>query len=81
MPPRRTPSARATASISHPAVGEQADLLTSSTAGAEGIEYAAGAAVRVHDVVARFTIFGTPGNLGANPANALALPGAVTRKL
>jgi len=67
--------------ISHPDVGEEADLFTLSTPSAAGIEYAASAAVRVHNIVAQFTIFGTPGNTEASPAGALALLGAVTAKL
>ena len=67
--------------ISHPAIGEEADLFTSSGDNGEGIEYSASAAVRVENVVAQFTIFSTPGNIEANPASATSLLAAVASKL
>jgi hypothetical protein len=67
--------------ISHPSVGEEADLFTGETNGGSGIEYASDGAVRVHNVIAQFIIVGTPGNTEANPQASLALLSVVASEI
>jgi hypothetical protein len=67
--------------ISHPKLGEEADLFTGETNEVAGIEYASLGAVRVHNVIAQFVIFGTPGNTEADPQASLALLSVVASEI
>jgi hypothetical protein len=61
--------------VSHPpGIGEEADLYTLGTTNADGqLEYGAQGIVRVHNLIAQFSIFGSPGSTEADPEAARAL--------
>lgn len=57
-----------------PTIGEEAELLTKEGTGGTGeVEYGSIAAVRVHNIVLYYGLYGTPGNTEASPAASLAL--------
>jgi len=55
-------------------IGDEAVLRTEEGIGPKGVtEYGSGAVVRVHNVVANYAMYGTPGNVEADSAGSIAL--------
>jgi hypothetical protein len=68
--------------VSHPKIGDEAVLLTRSSADPTGqIGFGSSAVVRVHNIVVNYALYGTPGNTEADPTSSLALLALVASKL
>jgi hypothetical protein len=68
--------------VTRPAIGDEAILYTRQAPGPNGTtEYGSSAIVRVHNVVAQFALYSTPGDTQADPTSSLALLALVAHKL